>query len=289
VDKIREFLADLDGAERSSEDTFSVALGRGVLHATVGGFPGAFTLHTPLITAERRRAGYREIAKPRIEARRPLKILLRREGTDDAKYVASGMAKEVATGDAEFDRAIYVESDCDDTILNAVLNADVRAATMALFRLHRGSLTLNSIIVDDEDGCVTARWMKLGKGTGEVDREWVSAAVSKFSAFCASLPEIMDAGRMSHRLLPRAVRAAQYASLVGLFLVAGFLGSGPRISNGALLTGFLLGGIASAVLVVACYILIRGHSDSPETRAGAMVACFFLPVEICLILTKLCG
>lgn len=289
MDKIRELLQEIDGAERSARDTFSVALGRGVLQATAGGFPGAFTLQAPLIAAEKRRGDYREIARPRIEARRPLRILLRREGTDDAEHVASGMAKEVATGDAEFDRAIYVESDCDDPILNAVLNADVRAATLALFRLHRGSLTLNAIIVDDEDGSVTARWMKLGNGTGEVDREWLIAVVSTFDALCSSLPDVVDAGERHQRLLPQIVRAANWASLLGLFPMAAVLGSGPRVTMAAIYPGILLGGITSALLILACHLLIRGHSDSPETRSRAMVACFWLPFELSLTVAKLCA
>lgn len=289
MEDVRKFLRDLDGAIQSSRDTVTIAVDRGVLYATAGGLIGALTLQAPLIASEKRRGDYREIARLRIEARRPLNILLRREGTDDAEHVESGVAKEVATGDAEFDRAVYVETDCDGPVVNAVLNAEVRAATLALFRLHRGSLTLNSIIIDDETGQVTARWMRLGKGKGEVDREWVASVVSTFDTLRASLPEIVDAGKRPRRLLPRVVQAAGYVSLPGLFVVAKVLGTGPRISNEALFIGLLLGGITSAVLIVACYVLIRGHWDSPETRASAMVTCFFLPVEIGLIFAKLCS
>lgn len=74
------------------------------------------TPYAPRAAAE----GYRETVAP-IRAPRPMFIELTSESADDRDAKARGVSREVQTGHAEFDRAVYVNTVSADTVVQRVL------------------------------------------------------------------------------------------------------------------------------------------------------------------------
>src|SRR6185369_13478406 len=71
-----------------------------------------------------------------LSALRPLAIELRREGDADVEAKDTGLSVEWQSGDAEFDRDVYVTSPTTDPrVLGAVLGPAARDAVRALLDL----------------------------------------------------------------------------------------------------------------------------------------------------------
>lgn len=83
-------------------------------------------------------AGYRESGIERIGAPRPLMIELSLEGEDERRAKRTGVSREVQTGDAAFDRGVYVCSSSEDRVVSRVLaSARLRAAVRLLLEGRR--------------------------------------------------------------------------------------------------------------------------------------------------------
>jgi hypothetical protein len=96
--------------------------------------------------------GYRAVARPPV-APRPLKILLRRETEWHVMNKASGVNREVQTGDANFDKLVYIDTRTrDDAVVFVLSSPAARAAILTLLV----DLEFHSIYIDNADRNIVA-------------------------------------------------------------------------------------------------------------------------------------
>jgi hypothetical protein len=141
------------------------------------------------------RAGYRGSGRaPRLVAVRPLAIKLRREDAGDVVAKREGINAEHQTGDADFDREIYVDTPTIDArVLGAVLGPAVRAGVLALFALGFQQVTI------DDGGLIEAHLSSFTERAPTPGRG--RRAVAAFAEVLSALPLITPSGG-AHPALP---------------------------------------------------------------------------------------
>lgn len=237
--------------------------------------------------ATARGAAYRASSRAAVTVQRPMNIRLRAQTSEDDEHLASGVARELRTGDPEFDAQIYIETELDERAVRGVMNEGVRAAVLELVRISRGVAQLDHVILDDDQGHISAQW-SYGRRDAGFDLAPAKAAVSTVDALADALPALIASGKPPpNPILARVVRTANWVSLGGVGAAGISFATIPKTAAPLLNECILAGVVLAACLIVACYFLIRGRADSPDLRARAMVASFWLPIEASVIVCKI--
>lgn len=159
------------------------------------GTSAQLTLSVPYDAVAKRResgeavvGGYRDGARRRLRAIRPMLITLTVEtpAHRDAKELDGDV--EYQTGDPRFDDAVYIDAPSQEP-LGVVLGSEVaRRAVLELFKLE-----LTAIVIDDERGLVTARCTSFPKLTLE-SHDHGRRAATAFAELVKNLPPVVASG-----------------------------------------------------------------------------------------------
>lgn len=181
-------VAELRGLARAAAHADSFVIARDRLRIEVsysGGSSSSLTLTARYDDVARPvppAAGYRDVVAA-LRAPRPMRITLRPEDGSDVAAKREGVSVEWQTGDEEFDPRVYVETDTTEpAVLSAVLNAEVRAATLALI-----DLGFKTVILDD-DGEVIARVVEFVQRVPRPKRG--QRAIDAFARLLSNLPSV---------------------------------------------------------------------------------------------------
>jgi hypothetical protein len=215
--------------------------------------PPSLTITTPVDEIGDASSGtaYRETARPHL-AMRPA-ITLRQETSFDRWGKRIGLNREVQTGDADLDGAVYIETDAPDADVNTTFaDESFRAAVRALLqagstRIELGPTGLSAVIV------FTLRQRV-------ISREGFEKSTALLAQAAATLP-LFKAGQVGKRRAawPPVVALMLGATSPVLFL--GIAGNAP-IDHTPRRIG-ILGGLALwALLTLLLGRLMRGRSDS---------------------------
>jgi hypothetical protein len=179
---------------------------------------------------------------------------LRAETGADRLGKRVGIDREVQTGDAAFDAAVYIESDAPDEDVRAALaDARVRRAVRELLAAGEARVEL------DPEGLTSVHNLDAARTPiAEADLDRITALLSE----AASALPLFLAGRARPRALHGAVEAGAIVAGLALFCAMQWLGPAAPIDPEARLLG-LGGGLAIALLVVpAIGLAVRGRWDS---------------------------
>jgi hypothetical protein len=131
--------------------------------------------------------GYRDAPRA-LRAVRPLLIKLRPEEQHDVQAKREGLSVEWQAQDPEFDRRVYVETPTTDAlVLGAVLNAEVRAATLTLL-----DLGFRAVHIDDGGRVRTTLVEFVHARPPPADRG--RRAVEAFARLIGNLPHVEHTG-----------------------------------------------------------------------------------------------
>jgi hypothetical protein len=152
--------------------------------------------------------GYRD-ATTTLTGPRPLRIELRSETRVDQMAKNEGVSVEWQSGDADFDRAVYVDSPvADAAILARVLDVEARGGVLALF-----ALGFTEVEIDDAHGLVVARLPKRKFVVAGEETPGLGALIA-FERVLSNLPAVEGtATRAEKRRLWRA--ANLFLTLIG--------------------------------------------------------------------------
>lgn len=274
-------------APTSNSHGLSVPAANGGVTVSFSDSLARFFLSVPMPDASSGAGPYRGDAVPPVPAERPLEIRLRAQTDEDTGHVASGIAREVCTGDAEFDEEVYIDTECPEETVLAVLTQGARAALLSLVQLGRGRLRLDAVTIDDKRGRIIVEWSAIPRVPPELSPEEAQSMVTAVDALRAALPAVRSTGTRTRRrgvgvLFP----ATNWLALL-LFPVALYTFGTGRRSAELMVWGLLSGAAVGACLIVLAHLFIRGRSDSPEIRGRAMGAAFWLPMELGVIIARL--
>lgn len=234
------------------------------------GTPTGFTLTTKVDDSTRdpgEPTGAYRAAPGRVVSGRP-QLTVRRETGLDRLGKGLRINREVQTGDARFDDAVYIESDATDADVAAVLgDGRVRRAMVALL-----ALGFKSIGVNDQGETLTATYQTTDFSV--VDPIQLRPAAEHLRAIALALP-----GFRGPFVRPSMWNRAALA-VVGsiLFTCAAFFAllatksAYPPIASDAHGTGILAGLGAWVVLLPVLAVLLRGRA----TSFRAFIVCFFV-------------
>jgi len=256
-------LAALAGADGKvaleAQKAFDVTIDDVTIHVeySAGTTPTVF-LSTPYLSRPTaahvgRDRGYRESPTAAIAAARPLAIELCLESDLDRDAKARGVTRELQTGDAEFDRMIYVDSPAPDEVLASVFaGRALREACRTL--LDDGFL---EIWIDDERGEITTR-----RGLSTRARLPADQVIRAFAAIARDVPPLETTGRRSRRAkdLLDGAAAMSVLGVVSLLLVLW----------GSALEAFVVGGLLGGLL--AFWVTGRLFADKRRDVVLAPVA-----------------
>jgi len=233
-----------------------------------------------------------------IVAIRPLEIQLRAENEHDRRAKAKGIAIEAQTGDAEFDRAVFVDSPTEHDVVAQVLGSPaLRQAVRELLEVGITPVTL------DEDGRIEIlvrdfsrlrrdpAWLleTLATIAREVPEVRASGAKRKPDPWPAVLVLLGVLGLIGMVLTPLAV----FTVLPDRCYVSDGEGSSLSCVDPACCQPLTLGGGAGALLGVllafSLFRAIRGTSSAHRIRLGAALAAFVVCVEAGLLFAHLAG
>lgn len=203
-------------------------------------------------------AGYRDPGIERLGAARPMMIELALETEDDWRAKRSGVSREVQTGDAGFDRAVYVCSSSEDRVVSRVLaSGRLRAAVRMLLEDGFGPLE-----IDDENGNIATR-----RGISARARAGADEVARAFAVIAREVPVVERTARRVRRAWPLA---AMVALLVGVPAVIGaaFFTAPP----GWVALACLVGGTLGAGLGILIGHTQRGRSDSHWRIRAVVIA-----------------
>lgn len=172
-------------------------------------------------------AHYRDAASPQtLVATRPLGIELRREDAGDVHAKATGVSVEWESGHAAFDDAVYVTSPTrDQSVLGAVLNEDVREATLTLLSFGVSHMGIDT----GEEGLVEAVFsLRAGDRVTARPEDLAKRAtqlVDAFERLLLHLPSITATGaRHEGPPLARLTMVLGIIGALGWLLNVGYLG-----------------------------------------------------------------
>jgi hypothetical protein len=266
-----ELGARLGGHEAPSG--FAVNLGDQPFTAHVTthkGAPTGFVLMTPIDESARdpsEAVGLYRSDPRRQVAGRP-RVLVRRETGRDRLGKRLRINREVQTGDAAFDAAMYLESDAPDEHVRAVL-ADERVRRAALELLQMG---YREVVVNDGGNALTARF-----ATNRPDLQHPDAirrACEHMRVLSGGLPVFTMPARRSP-VWWRGALTVTFAVLAPVVGLVAILWTRPKympLDGTATATGVLLGLGALALLLLPLAALVRGRSASFR----AFLLCFGL-------------
>jgi hypothetical protein len=261
--------------------------------------------HANLSVAYTRGAAAPTIASPTYRggpvraprAPRPLRIELVPERSTHLMTKESGVDREVQTGDAAFDREVYIDTRApDEAVLFTLAPEEVRAAVRALFATGVQRVRL------DEDGRHTAhistfasREAKPGRGAKMVDA---------MVALARHVPWIESAGDPPPDRLKSIGATLSVAAVVGFFAQAfvafplapaGCVTSDDDGSSlhcievagsnccAPLGYGALFGIPLGLVIAILAVRSIRGRSDASDLRMTVGFGVFGLVVDACIV------
>lgn len=143
----------------------------------------SLSLATPYnVVARAVPGGYRD-ATP-LTGPRPMRIELRPETIVDRAAKSEGVSVEWQSGDADFDREVYIDSPvADAALLSRVIDAEVRGGALALF-----ALGFSAVEIDDAYGLVVARLPK-ARFVASVETPGL-VALAAFERVFSNLPAI---------------------------------------------------------------------------------------------------
>lgn len=229
--------------------------------------------------------GYRGASALRVV--RPMRIHLRTERAGDRAAVAQGLSAEWQSGDADFDRAVYVDSPTQDAhTLSAVLGAATRAAVLRL----RGA-GAESVDLDDEQGRVAVHCSTGAFVGSERAAEHAMELLDALVALSRALPRVEHSGG-AHAPAPLAgwTKALGWIGALGWSLnvaLVGVLALGyeqlsssppPHLPFVAFMAP-LLSSIVGAIGCARAYSAhvgrrMRGRSNAHTTASTAFVSAF---------------
>ncbi len=143
--KLKQGLADLIGGELVDyQSKIKLTRGRDLLNIQFTEFPEGerrlgvgFLCHLDRAGSHSENAG----ARPHLDGQPVLKI--RRKNTSDLKGKRWGLTREVQTGDSEFDKYIFVDTDAPDNHLKTMLGSgETRRISLSLFKHHCDSINI---------------------------------------------------------------------------------------------------------------------------------------------------
>lgn len=229
-------------------------------------------------------ASYREGKS--LRATRPLSITLRREDAGDVVAKEEGDAVEWQSGDADFDREVYVDSPTRDReVLSSVLNPSARAAAAALLAMGFSAVEV------DVAGRVTATLGASSFGPSERVDDTVDRSLDAMTRLLTSLPVVDDAGGAHPRApLSRLTTALGVVGAAGWLLNVGYagllamasrelLGVSPREVPVWSTVGAVVGALCAGVMGAGAYAaavkrLARGRSDAHTLASRAWIRAF---------------
>lgn len=298
-------LADPKALARPDAESFVVRSGELAIDVRyTGGSSSSLTLSAPYDAVARRApegasttGSYRDSAERALLAVRPMAIHLRAERAADVDAKRAGINREIQTGDATFDAAVYVSSPGDDErVLAAVLSPEVRRGAAALLALGVGRIS-----IDDDDGRVEARLVGFLSDRPSAERG--PALIAAFAELLRGLPKVRRAAG-GHPPDPWRRRlqwggGLAFAGFIGLMpvymLIAGTVGcteggsedgeinlkagcSAPLLL--ALVAAVVLGALGAALANVFVSPRLRGRSSSALRIAGLQIVAFSLCAEL---------
>lgn len=205
--------------------------------------------------------------REQLSAKRPLFLTLSPESKETRTAKRDGINRELQTGDAAFDDAVYVDSPCDDATLLAILQPRVRSAIAALITAGAAWVKL-----DDSAGKVAVQFERVRERTEAELREILDA----FVALVGAVPPLDKAG------VQRAPEGRVIEWLVLVTLLA-IIGAGIAcfvsiVRGGYAFRGAGLGALCGIPLVfVPRY---RGRSNAAEQRSIAGGLLLFLTTSL---------
>ena len=236
-----------------------------------------------------REASYRKSARGGVvRGIRPMSITLREEEPADRQAKDDGLSREHQTGDAAFDRRVYIDSPTVDAeLLQAVLSESVRGGARELV-----DLGFEPIEIDDAAGNVTARTGRFGKLAGIDDAP--ERVIGAFAKLLSGLPPVSATGgehpQRSGAPLALAILggiALVVGTPIGCFGVAGAYDCTESSEDGSSIKAGCGGPIGFAVVaavVVGFAVMfgaralarprIAGRSDSHTQMSYVSVAAF---------------
>lgn len=216
--------------------------------------------------------GYRDAAP--LAGPRPMRIELRPEMFVDRIAKDEGVSVEWQSGDADFDREVYVDSPVTDAaLLSRVLDAEVRGGVLELF-----AIGFTSVEIDDAHGRVVAHLPKRGFGVAGEGGAGLRA-LAAFERVFTSLPAIEAvAPRVVKRPLWRAANLlltliggagwlvnVGYAGALGA-LVSHLRGADieitPLMAIGPVLFGLVVGALGGSAWRRLAERIARGSSSA---------------------------
>jgi hypothetical protein len=245
--------------------------------------------------------GYRDARRPVLVAPRPLGVTLRKETSADRGAKREGINREVETGDAAFDAAVYVDSQSEDHVLLTLLaSPEVRGSAMALLESD-----CRSIQIDHTDGRINLPIIEFLSRTP--DQQRAARIVHNLVCLAEGLPAVQASGApapTNPACLPVVSGCVlAFAGMIGVPIL--YMANSPgkcmeSDEDGTSLVcsaglecctpgavGTLIGaGIALPLLLVVLPRLIRGRSDSSTWLLSARVALFCVLVEIGVLISR---
>ncbi|HEY3818367.1 MAG TPA: hypothetical protein VGL81_14405 [Polyangiaceae bacterium] len=254
----------------------------------------SIVLRTPYGARAATTAGHRDtVVAP--HAARPLAITLRPETTKDARSKSRGIDREVQTGDAEFDAAVYVDTAAPDEAVVFVLGPEaVRAATLALL----GEAGFSTVVVDDTSGDVVATLTSFPKS---VPADRAARVLESFRALAWHVPTVQTLGATRRDRGQRVLLALGLAALAGFVLeialtfalapdgcarregaslVLDCVQVGGRDCCAPMGVGAIVGVPAGLVAGLVAASFFRGRSDSSRRRVAAFIFVAALAFEL---------
>ncbi len=262
--RFRELAKDLGAREEGGgfalemdEQPFTLRL------SDARGSANGLELETP-VEAKDAPPSLRPGARPAIEGR-PW-VLLRRENWADRLGKRLRINREVQTGDAAFDDAVYLESDASDADVARVLGApEVRRRILQLFAQGCQQVSIN-------DG--GPRLAVTRDPQASLDASAVRATCQDCSIIAAGLPSFRGAASRPPRWVsgPVAMVASAVAAFGGFVAASSAYEDYYPLGSEAIWAGVMVGLGAWLVTMPLVGALVRGRSGSFRVFA----ACFFL-------------
>ncbi|MDI1477072.1 hypothetical protein [Polyangium sp. y55x31] len=258
-------------AERAELDRRFLALGQALGAENEGGALRVTAQGQPFVLRLRHgRAGRAEVeieaAAGGASARPP--IVIRRETSLDMLGKKLRINREVQTGDATFDAAVYVESDAPDFDVQRVLGeARVRERVLAL--LDAG---FSAVAIHDGGGKLLAV-----RDAGErFDADALRGACGELGAIAEALPTPSARPHAPPLWLAGPIAAVVSAVLafVGFYLLSWARGAYYPLGSSATIMGAALGLVAWLCTLPLVGVLVRGRSVS--FRLFGACFCFLL-------------
>lgn len=201
-------------------------------------------------------------------------VLLRAEKRSDRFGKALGINRETQTGDAEFDHAVYVETDAPDRVVKALLgDPEVRRLVL---EWHRAGWAEVRFFAGPGE------WVRV-QAPSPSEAMFEAATVEQVLGQLERIaPKLPTPDALPHHRKPSrgkwAIGLSVTLSFVGWVLPLASVNLWPTLENGPIVASALVGVALWLVLVPVSGLWLRGRSDSLRTLAFSLGwLCFGLP------------